>query len=67
MLLGGAGTDTLDGGAGDNVLLDGEQLAAGVAEDQEWLDEHTEVVNGDTVLHTDERSYAIPEADLSAA
>ena len=67
VLLGGPGTDTLDGGPGDNVLLDGENVTAGVTEDQEWLDTHTEVVNGETVLHTAERSYAIPEADLSAA
>jgi Ca2+-binding RTX toxin-like protein len=67
VLLGGPGTDTLDGGPGDNVLIDGENVTAGVTEDQEWLDTHTEVVNGETVLHTAERSYAIPEADLSAA
>jgi Ca2+-binding RTX toxin-like protein len=67
VLIGGDGTDTLDGGPGDNVLLEGEQLAAGVVEDQQWLEEHTEVVNGETVLHTDEQSYAIPEADLSVA
>ena len=59
------GTDTLDGGAGDNVLIDGEKLAAGVAEDQQWLEDHTEVVNGDTVLDTGEKVYAIPDADIT--
>jgi Ca2+-binding RTX toxin-like protein len=67
VLLGGDGVDTLDGGPGDNVLIDGEQLTAGVAQDQQWLDEHTEVVNGETVLHTEKRSYAIPDADITNA
>jgi Ca2+-binding RTX toxin-like protein len=67
VLLGGAGTDTLDGGPGDNILIDGENLTAGVAEDQAWLDNHTEVVNGETVLDTGTKTYAIPDADLSAA
>ncbi len=67
VLLGNDGVDTLDGGPGDNVLIDGENLTAGVAEDQAWLDNHTEVVNGETVLHTDKRSYAIPDADITSA
>jgi Ca2+-binding RTX toxin-like protein len=67
VLLGNGGIDTLDGGPGDNVLIDGENVTAGVTEDQVWLDNHTEVVNGETVLHTDQRSYAIPDADITAA
>jgi Ca2+-binding RTX toxin-like protein len=67
VLLGGPGVDTLDGGAGDNVLIQGENLAAGVAQDQQWLENHTEVVDGQTVLDNGAKSYAIPAADLAAA
>ena len=67
VLLGNDGVDTLDGGPGDNVLIDGENLTAGVAEDQAWLDNHTEVVNGETLLQTEKRSYAIPDADITSA
>ncbi len=67
VLLGGDGIDILDGGAGDNILIEGENLTAGVAQDQQWLDNHTEVVNGESVLHTEKRSYAIPGADITIA
>ena len=63
--IGGPGTDTLDGGAGDNVLIDGENIVAGRVEGDEWLETHTRVEGGRTVLDTGERSYAIPAADLT--
>jgi Ca2+-binding RTX toxin-like protein len=67
VLLGNDGVDTLDGGPGDNVLIDGENLTAGVAEDRAWLDNHTEVVNGETVLDTGAKTYALPDADITNA
>ncbi len=67
VLIGGPGADTLDGGTGDNVLIDGENLVAGVVQDQTWLDNHTEVVDGHTVLDNGAKSYAIPAADLATA
>jgi Ca2+-binding RTX toxin-like protein len=65
VLIGGDGVDTLDGGAGDNVLIDGENIVSGLVEDQQWLEAHTRVENGRTVLDTGDKAYAIPEADLT--
>jgi Ca2+-binding RTX toxin-like protein len=67
VLLGGPGTDTLDGGPGDNVLIDGENIVSGVVQGQQWLDNHTRVEDGHTVLDNGVKEYAIPQADLAAA
>jgi Ca2+-binding RTX toxin-like protein len=66
VLIGGPGVDTLDGGPGDNVLIDGENIVSGVAEDQQWLDNHTHEEGGKTVLENGGKSYAVPAADLAA-
>jgi Ca2+-binding RTX toxin-like protein len=64
VLLGGPGNDLLDGGPGDNILIQGETLARGRSVGEDWLDDHTEKVDGATVLEHDGRSYTLPAADL---
>ncbi len=64
VLIGGPGVDTLDGGAGDNVLIDGENIVAGRVEGDQWLSEHADEVNGETVLERNGKQYLVPEADL---
>jgi Ca2+-binding RTX toxin-like protein len=65
VLIGGPGADVLDGGPGDNVLIQGEDVARGLSAGQDWLDQHTRVVDGDTVVEHSGRSYTLPAADLS--
>jgi len=65
VLIGGPGADVLDGGPGDNILIQGENLARGVSAGQDWLDQHTRVVDGATVVDHSGRSYTLPAADLS--
>lgn len=36
----------------------------GVVAGDEWLDEHTRLVNDQTVLEVNDKSYTVPEADL---
>ena len=55
MLIGGPGFDSLDGGPGDDILIEGAFLdavtSASVAGGK-WLSQRTpSVVNGKTVLH----------------
>ena len=67
MLLGGPGTDTLDGGAGDNVLIDGENLVAGLAEGDEWLAEPHPGRGWPAPSSTPARRLRHPAADLADA
>jgi Ca2+-binding RTX toxin-like protein len=64
VLLGGDGVDTLDGGPGDDTLIDGEIVTDGLVAGDEWLDDHTTVVDDQTVLDVGDKSFTVPEADL---
>ena len=64
VLLGGPGTDTLDGGPGDDTLIDGEIVTDGLVVAEAWLDEHTRLVDEQTVLDVNDKSFTVPEADL---
>ena len=64
VLLGGPGTDTLDGGPGDDTLIDGEIVTDGLVAGEEWLDEHTRLVDDQSVLDVNDKSFTVPEADL---
>jgi Ca2+-binding RTX toxin-like protein len=64
VLLGGPGTDLLDGGTGDNILIQGENVARGVSAGEDWIQDHTEKVDGATVLDHNGKSYTLPAADL---
>jgi Ca2+-binding RTX toxin-like protein len=66
VLLGGPGVDTLDGGPGDDTLIDGEIVTDGLVAGEQWLDDHTRVVEDQTVLEANDKSYTVPEADLVA-
>ena len=44
MLIGGPGTDNLDGGPGDDVLLEGEVVANGRVAGQRWLAAHADLL-----------------------
>ena len=64
VLLGGPGIDTLDGGPGDDTLIDGEIVTDGLAVGEDWLDAHTRLVDDQTVLDVNDKSFTVPEADL---
>jgi RTX calcium-binding nonapeptide repeat (4 copies) len=64
VLIGGPGIDTIDGGAGNDIILQGENVTDGVVAGSEWLAAHAHVRNGRTVLDLDARSVTVPEADL---
>jgi hypothetical protein len=64
VLLGGPGFDTLDGGPGDDVLIDGEAVIDGLVVGADWLEAHARVVDDATVLEVNDTSYTVPEADL---
>ncbi len=66
VLLGGPGIDTLDGGPGDDTLIDGEIVTDGLVAGEDWLDAHTTMVDDQTVLEVNDKSYTVPEADLVA-
>ena len=56
--------DTLDGGPGDDTLIDGEIVTDGLVAGEQWLDDHTRVVEDQTVLEVNDKSFTVPEADL---
>ncbi len=64
VLLGGPGLDTLDGGPGDDTLIDGENVTDGLVVGDEWLDAHTRLVDDQTVLDVNDKSFTVPEANL---
>ena len=69
VLLGGAGTDTIDGGDGDDVEIQliaaGDTVTSATAADEEWLAEHTRIVEGQSVIEVGGEEQALPNADLS--
>jgi Ca2+-binding RTX toxin-like protein len=67
VLLGGGGNDTLDGGPGDNVVvqsLGADAVAAGDLAGREWLDDHADTVDGETVLDVGDEELTLPNAEL---
>ena len=59
MLIGGAGLDVLDGGSGDNILIQGETVRSGLVATKAWLARHARTVNGDTVIDVGGRKRMI--------
>ena len=68
MLIGGPGNDTLDGGPGDNVVIDSlgaDTVTSATAAGKDWLTTHARTVNGKTVLDVGGKERTLPRADLS--
>src|SRR5699024_9571478 len=68
VLIGGPGIDILDGGPDDNVviqLVPGEPVTSATVADDQWIEEHVEIVDGTTVIDLDGEQKALPETDLS--
>ena len=69
MLIGGAGTDVLDGGDGDDVEIQlvgaGDTVTSATTADEEWLAKHTRIVDGQSVVDVGGEEQALPNADLS--
>ena len=69
VLLGGAGTDVIDGGDGDDVEIQlvaaGDTVTSATAADEQWLAEHTRIVEGQSVIEVGGEEQALPNADLS--
>ena len=55
---------TLNGGAGDDTLIDGEIVTDGLLAGDEWLDAHTRWIDDQTVLDVNDKTFTVPEADL---
>ena len=69
MLIGGPGTDVLDGGAGDNVVIDSASantVTAATAAGKKWLASHARTTRGKTVLKVDGKSRTLPRASMAA-
>jgi Ca2+-binding RTX toxin-like protein len=69
VLIGGPGIDILDGGPDDNVVIQlvaEEPVTSATVADEQWIDEHVQVVDGTTVIElVDGEQKELPEADLS--
>jgi Ca2+-binding RTX toxin-like protein len=69
VLIGGPGIDILDGGPDDNVVIQlvaEEPVESATVADEQWIDEHVQVVDGTTVIElSDGEQKELPEADLS--
>ncbi len=69
VLLGGGGTDVIDGGDGDDVEIQlvaaGDTVTSATAADEQWLAEHTRIVEGQSVIEVGGEEQALPNADLS--
>jgi Ca2+-binding RTX toxin-like protein len=67
VLIGGPGTDTLDGGPGDDVVIDSltaDTVTSATAVGKDWLTAHARTINGKTVLKVDGKKLRLPRADL---
>jgi Ca2+-binding RTX toxin-like protein len=67
VLIGGPGNDTIDGGPGDNVVLDSfaaNAVTSATAVGKKWLTTHGRTVNGKTVLKVGGKKRKLPRADL---
>jgi len=68
VLIGGPGIDILDGGPDDNVVIQlvaEEPVTAATVADDQWIEEHVEIVDGTTVIDVDGEQKALAETDLS--
>ena len=71
MLIGGAGTDVLDGGPGGNVVIDALAAAANDVSSakvvsKKWVRAHTRIKRGATVLKFRGEKRTLPSAERSA-
>jgi Ca2+-binding RTX toxin-like protein len=69
VLIGGDGIDILDGGPDDNVVIQlvaEEPVKSAEIADEQWIEEHVQVVDGTTVIEVAGKEKALPEAALSA-
>ena len=69
MLIGGPGADVLDGGTGDNVVIDSSSantVTAATTAGAKWLASHARTSRGKTVLKVDGKSRTLPRAKLAA-
>ena len=67
MLIGGLGTDTLDGSPGDDVviqLVGTNNVASATTVGRRWVRNHTSVKKGKTILKVDGEKHRLPRADL---
>ena len=67
MLIGGPGADILDGGTGDNVVLDSaaaNTVTVGDIAGTKWLAKNARTSRGKTVLKVDGESRTLPRAKL---
>jgi hypothetical protein len=79
VLLGGGGTDTIDGGDGDDIEIqfaaingelqlaaaNGDRVTSATAADAEWVLSHVRIVGGKTVITIDGKEYQLAVTDLS--
>ena len=79
MLLGGGGTDVIDGGDGDDIEIQfaaingatqlaaasGDRVTSATAADAEWVLNHVRIVNGTTVITIGGKEYRLAVTDLS--
>jgi Ca2+-binding RTX toxin-like protein len=67
VLIGGPGNDTIDGGPGDNVViqsLGADSVKAAAAAGKHWLKAHARTAQGKTVLDVGGNERTLPRADL---
>jgi sarcosine oxidase gamma subunit len=68
VILGGLGNDIIDGGPGENVViqsLGADTTTAAAVAGKEWLDAHADTIGGETVLEVGGEQRTLPEADLA--
>jgi Ca2+-binding RTX toxin-like protein len=71
VLLGGGGTDIVDGGEGDDVEIQliataPDAVTSATPADDEWIEEHTSIENGQSVIEVGGEEQTLPNADLSS-
>ena len=67
MLIGGPGIDILDGGPGDNIVIQSvgaDTVTSAAAAGNDWLTTHARTVRGETVLDVGGEKRTLPRADL---
>jgi hypothetical protein len=68
VLIGGAGTDTIDGGPGHNVVIDSlaaDRVTEAALVGNQWLRTHARTTDGKTVLTVGGEQRTLPRADLA--
>jgi hypothetical protein len=60
---------TLDGGAGDDIIIQhsfgADTVTSATAAEKQWLATHVRIVNGKTVIKVGGKERTLPRADLS--